>query len=233
MSIDNMESKKMNSRFIGVLFISVLVTWFIGYALIESVIAVPDYLNTIHIYKNKVLLGAFFELIEAAGVVGVAVILYPVLKGYNKNSAKGYLAFRIIEAVILIVITLSSLLLVTLSQVYSTALSPDTETYKTVGALLFAIRMDWSQMIVALFFSFGAMILYYVLYKTKLVPAIISVWGLIAGVLVFLNQLVLVFSGKNLGVFLGLPMLLNELVLGIWLITKGFNVSLTDSVSSN
>ena len=62
-------------------------------------------------------------------------MLNPIIKGYNENLTDGYLAFRIIESVLLIVITLSSLLLITLSQEYNTAVNSDIDTLKTVGAI--------------------------------------------------------------------------------------------------
>jgi len=218
-----MKSEKSIARSIGVLFLLVLVTWFTGYALIESVIAKPDFLNTIIGSKNTVQLGVLFELLQAAGVVSIAIMLFPIIKGYNERLAIGYLGFRIVESFMLVVIALSALLLISLSREYTSAIDPDTDYFKTLSALLYSLRGEWSQMILALFFSFSGIILHYTFYKTKLIPRFIALWGLVAALLVLINQLMFILFEENLGVYLGIPMLLNELFLGIWLLARGFN----------
>ena len=67
---------------------------------------------------------------------------------------------------------------------------------------------------------------YYMLYQTKLVPRFLSVWGFIGAALVLTNTIFEIFGlnlGTGIGLLTGLPMLLNELFLGGWLIMKGFN----------
>lgn len=64
----------------------------------------------------------------------------------------------------------------------------------------------------------GALLFYYVLFRTKLVPRFISVWGFVAAMLViFLNVFPLAESMK---MYFALPIMLNEIFLGIWLVIK-------------
>ena len=76
-----------------------------------------------------------------------------------------------------------------------------------------------------MFFILGALIFYYLLYQSKLIPRFISVWGLIAVAMVPLQYF-------NLGLILVLPMISNEIFLAIWLIVKGFNSSAIASGSA-
>jgi hypothetical protein len=68
--------------------------------------------------------------------------------------------------------------------------------------------------------------LYSMLYRAKLIPGFISVWGLVGAALVLANTMFDMF-GISLGVLgnLGILMLLNEVFLGVWLIVKGFSPS--------
>jgi hypothetical protein len=79
-----------------------------------------------------------------------------------------------------------------------------------------------------IFFSLSALLLYYLLYQSRLVPRFISIWGLVAVALVMTWNL-LELSGIHVstGMVFGLPIILNELLLAIWLIVKGFNTATT------
>jgi hypothetical protein len=73
------------------------------------------------------------------------------------------------------------------------------------------------------------------LYRTKLIPRFISVWGLVGAITVLTTTMLDIFAlsvGPAIGLVLGLPMLLNELFLGVWLIIKGFNPSAISSLSA-
>jgi hypothetical protein len=94
-----------------------------------------------------------------------------------------------------------------------------------VGALSIAQRASVSGLLIPVFFSLGALLFYYLLYQAKLLPRFISVWGFISAVLILiLNLLSLNLEiGISIGMIFALPMILNEIFLGIWLIVKGFN----------
>jgi hypothetical protein len=72
-------------------------------------------------------------------------------------------------------------------------------------------------------FIAGALLFYLLLFRTRLVPRFLSVWGLIASVML------LVITGLGLAGIkspildaLLMPMIGNEVVLAIWLMVKGF-----------
>jgi hypothetical protein len=70
------------------------------------------------------------------------------------------------------------------------------------------------------------------LYQSNLVPRWISVWGVIAAVLLVLVNLLEVMGIIPGLMVLYLPIILNELVLAIWLMVKGFNPSALASGSA-
>jgi hypothetical protein len=74
-------------------------------------------------------------------------------------------------------------------------------------------------------FSIGAMVFAFLLYRTYLVPRWLSVWAFIGGALLLLEGLLVIFSLSNslTSATLFVPVAVNEMVLALWLIIKGFD----------
>jgi hypothetical protein len=73
------------------------------------------------------------------------------------------------------------------------------------------------------------MMFYYVLYRSKLVPRWLSGWGLLAAIPYFVSGVLglfaLVIPMSSIQMILVLPLAVQEMVLAVWLIVKGFNSS--------
>jgi len=216
-------SIKNTGRIIGALFFIVMLLWYLGYATIGGVIDSPDYLQTIYPNRIKVMTGVLFELLEAAAVMGITFLLFPILRRQSDRLAISYVGFRVLETVMLLVSLLCSLLLITLSQQYIESGMTDTTYFETTGILLKETRMKWSLYILGLFHPLAALPLYYFLYKSRLIPRFISIWGFLAALWILIDEVILESFGLGLVSIGGIAMGLNEFVLGIWLIIKGFN----------
>ena len=105
----------------------------------------------------------------------------------------------------------------------------DASYYQTAGALLQALK-DWAGIPEQFPYGLGVLLLNYVLYQSELIPRWLAVWGLIGATLLLAMGLLRMF-GKPV-IFLAIPIILNELVLAIWLIVKGFNSSAIASESA-
>jgi hypothetical protein len=219
------DTNKRVARSVGALFLVAMVTSLAGGVWLESMLAAPDYLDTLAANETQVLIGVLLELTNCIAVVGIAVLLFPILRDHAETLALGYLGLRLVEVVILIVAVISPLALVALSREYAAAGGPEATSFQVLGTVLIAARAQMADLLVPIFFGVGAFLLYYSLYETRLVPRIISVWGLIAVVLMVGRNLLAAF-GVSVGVdmVLVLPMILNEIFLGIWLIWKGLAV---------
>jgi len=209
---------------VGAFFLIAMVTSLAGGIWLESMLGAPDFLSTVSANKVQVLTGSLLELINCIAVVGIAVGMFPVFKKYGEGLALGYVALRIIEATVLVVAVISPLALIPLSQAYLAAGSSDTSSFQAVGSLLVAVRGQLAGLLVPIFFGAGALLFYSLLYRSRLVPRFISIWGLIAVVLLLAWNLLEAFGVSiSAGMVFGLPIILNEIFLGIWLIAKGFN----------
>jgi hypothetical protein len=133
-----MNSNRKTAAIVGALFLTALVTDLVGGELLERIIHAPDYLTNVYPSKIQLILGMLLELIAAAAVVGIPVMLFPTLKKYSERIALGYVGFRIIEAVIIAVYVFSVPSLLTLSKEYVRAGSPDASYFQTIGASLMA-----------------------------------------------------------------------------------------------
>ena len=210
---------KRNARIVGALFLIAMVTSLVGAGLIEPILGTPPSFPEISGRENLVLTGVLLELTNGLAVLGIAFLLYPILRKVDESLATGYVTFRIIESGIIVAAVITPL--VALSREF-TATAPG--TYGAVGTALIAVRANLTGQLLGIFFSLGAFVLYGLLYRSQLVPRFISIWGLLAAVLIFAwNLLELIGVGIEFGMVLALPIILNEIFLGIWLLARGFD----------
>lgn len=190
----------------------------------------PDYLLKASANSTSVLLAAFFHFLMAPIYVGIAISLYPVLKNYNQCLAIGFAAFRIIASVFIIVGVIILLLLLTLSQEFVSHGNPDILYYQTTGGLLQVGRDLTNHVATVLAVSFGGLLFYALLLSSKLVPGWLSVWGLLGTILAIVASYLIMFQFieviSKTYILLNIPMAMQEIILGIWLIIKGFNPNL-------
>jgi len=221
-----MNSSTSRSRAVGVLFIVATVASALGVVLLGSILEDPGYLTDAAADEVQVSFAVLLDLIAAASIAAIAVMIFPVLKRQSETSALGYLAARIIEATIIVVGAIGLLSILSLSQEYVQAGGPDPAGFRPLGPVLLELR-DWTDLIATQFvFGLTALILNYALYQARLVPRWLSVWGLIGAVLAIAAGVMGIFGQdpfSTFSVLLFLPIAVNEMVLAVWLIVKGFN----------
>ena len=222
-----MDSNRRIAVVAGVLFIIATVADVISrVALVQPILGDQVDFARISANENQVLPGALLLLIGAAAAAGIAIALYPVLRQQSEGLALGSVAFRLIEGALYVGIVVCVLLLVTLSRESEKAGAAASSAYEATGALLMAARDSLGEVAV-LIFGLGALLYYWVFYESRLVPRWLSAWGLLAiasvmvsGVLVILR---LAEPMSTTQVVLALPIAVQEMVLAVWLIARGFN----------
>ena len=218
-----MNTDKNIARIVGILFIIGTVAGVLSFVFSGPVLEDPDYLVEVSAKENQVIIGALLILVMGFALAMVPVMLFPIFKKHNETLAIGSIVFRgVLEAVTYIAIAIISLLILTLSQEYVKAEAPDASYFQTTGALLLAAE-DWITHILAIVFSIGALIIYYLFYQSTLIPRWLSIWGIIGGLL-YLSVPLLGIFGSALDILMA-PLAIQEMVLAVWLIVKGFNSS--------
>jgi len=207
----------------------------LGSVFFGPILDAPDYLINVSENENQMVILCLFILIMGFAVAGIGIMMYPILKKHNEALALGYVGFRVIEGVLFIVSVVSLLSLLTLSQEFVKAGAPDASHFQTLGTLL-QEEQYWVYHMGTISFGLAAPIFYYLLYQSKLIPRFLSVWGLIGVPLWLAASLLIMFgsltASSGLVMFLYLPIGVNEMVLAVWLIVKGFNSSAINSQSA-
>jgi hypothetical protein len=158
--------------------------------------------------------------------------LYRIFKKHNEALALGAVLFRgVLEAVCYIGMVISMFLLLTVSQLYEKTGAVGAANLQTLGATLIA-TVNWVNLILAIVFSVGALMIYTLFYQTRLIPRWLSGWGFVGAVLYFFAPLVTMFVSQNMTLsldsgfgFLMIPLAIQEMVFAVWMIVKGFDTS--------
>src|ERR1700748_1255488 len=139
--------------------------------------------------------GAFLEVIVALAGIGTAVTLYPVVKRQNEGFALGFVTSRLLEAAMIFTGVLSLLSLVTLRHDLGGAAGANAAALVTTGASHVAIY-NWTMLLgQTLMPCINALLLGSLMYRSRLVPRVIPVLGLIGGPLLLAAVIVTLFSG--------------------------------------
>ncbi|MCM3635140.1 MULTISPECIES: DUF4386 domain-containing protein [Paenibacillus] len=212
---------RTNERIIGVLFLIATASYMIGSTLIEANLTSSDYLSHIYSNRTEIYIGLLLEFMNSAVVVGIAMLLFPLLRHHKESIAIGYLSSRIIESVLLIVGIISPLVLLTLSETFNTADGTNWESYSVIGELLIkGQEMTFELAMLAL--GIGSVMICYLMYRKKLIPRPLSLLGIVGYASLFASSCLSII-GVDPGIVLFIPGGIFEIGFPIWLIVKGFN----------
>jgi hypothetical protein len=222
----------MTAVIVGILFIIGTVSGILSGVVALPILDAPDYLSAVAANPNQMITGAILVLVMGLPLAMVPVVMYPLFRRHNEVLAFGSVIFRgVLEAVCYMIIVMSWLLLVVLGQHYVAAGAPDASYYQTLGALLRATG-HWTDHLLAIVFSIGALMIYSLFHKSKLIPRWLSVWGFVGGILYLAVPLVNLFDplrpmlsvASGVGILM-VPLAVQEMVFAVWLIVKGFSPS--------
>lgn len=153
------------------------------------------------------------EVVSGIAVVGIAVLMFPLFKFQSKKLTFSYLSLKLVEGALMIIAGISFLS-------FSLPFLQMRNPIYTVHTHIFIV---------------SALMFYILLYKSKIVPKWISIWGIIAIPLLLTANLLEFFNGRIptiMSVIGYSPIVLNEAVLAFWLMIRGFNSQRFNSTSS-
>jgi hypothetical protein len=216
-----MKTYRLNAVMAGVLYIIGTV------AGILSVVAVggfpgSDFKAFMTNDPSQIVLGAFFIVVMGFSLAAMTLFLYPLFRKDSEPLAMGMVLFRgAFEGTWYI---LSAFIWVTLAELVTKIDTAGAESaaLESLGAVV--LHTDGKLGDIGTFaFIIGAVCLYASFYRTRLIPRWLSVWGLV-GTVPYVPYYALHFFDIDPGLmFLVLPLAVQEMVMGLWLIIKGFN----------
>lgn len=217
-----MYSNMLIARIVGVLFIVGTVAGILSLAVTGPILNSPDFLGEISTSETRIITGSLLVLVMAVSLSLIPVVLFPIFRGYNEIIALAAVVFRgVLEAVLYIAIAVSWLLLVVVGRETAGASASQTASLLSLGTLLQGAE-DWSAHILSIVFSLGALMIYWLFYTSRLIPRWLAVWGLLGGVLYLITPLLGMFGFEQFRALMA-PLAVQEMILAIWLIIKGFN----------
>ena len=175
-------------------------------------------------HDNRIIFGAFLELLLIIANIGTAVVVYPLLKRVNEICALGYVTARLVESTFILVGLLTMLAVVTLQR------NPSAGTEATLGAIAYTLAAikDWTFLLGPGFIVGvgNGLLLGYLMYQSELVPRPMAVLGLVAGPLIIISGIAVMFgvaqAGGPLQGLATVPEFIWELFLGIYPLVWGF-----------
>ena len=213
-------SRMTYSRLIGALFLVGFLFYGVGAALVTSVTGVPDFLSTISAHQTTLVIGAFLMLLNTVVEVGKGVLFFPILENHGKRSALAYLAFIIVQVVLLDIGVIGLLMIVPLGQQAVATEQASAAWAQGVGSLL----IQWNATAYSIgeaTLGVGGLFLCCLLFRTRLIPRFLAVGGLIGYVSLMVGMIAEIF-GIHVGLMLSIPGIFFEVGLPLWLFIKGF-----------
>jgi hypothetical protein len=222
-----MRSRDIRATTAGVLLIVATVASLVATALLGSLLDGPDFLAGVSQHQDRVLTAGLFQLLAAFTSAAIAISFYPLLRTHAAAMALGSVAFRVIEGVFYAVSAAGTLVLVALSDQLRAGGALGAATQAS-GELARDLR-EAAAVVGVLAFYVGGTLYYLVFYRSRLIPRWLSVWGLAGTTLGAIGALLVLFRAIDTmsapQVALNVPIGVQEIVLAVWLIWKGFNMT--------
>lgn len=216
-----MNTNKRSSRLLGAAFLLQAVTSLISGLILMLVLIEPESITE---SMNNIAANAWLmrtsiigDVITAIGIIFLGAILFLTLREQDEKIALVALGFYSLEAAILVASKIAAFSLLRISQEFVTAGQPT--SLQMIGNLAFE-SMDFGSKLLMLPFCLGAILFYYLLYKSGIIPRALSLWGLIT-VSIALVATLFALSGYEVPFFIYLPYAPFEFVAGIWILVKG------------
>jgi hypothetical protein len=223
---------RTTARIVGAMYLAGFIVGITGFVLIGSILSGPDHLATLPASSMLLAIAAVLWLMAAAWDAAHGVLMFPVLKQHNSERiAVGYLGFRIMDGLIIAIMVLFVLVQIPIGSEYLNAGASDASSLQALSTVFMQAQLD-AYNIAMITLGISGLILCYSFYKSKLVPRILAVWGLVGYAVILCGSVVEVL-GFNLLTIHAIPGGLWEVFIGVWLIVKGFNPSAFVSEPAN
>ena len=216
-------SNRRTAVFVGLLFLTATAAFIFAEAVTSRVLSQPDFL-AVASSQTSALATAAVLLFGQFGVVGIAVLLFPLLKRHGEALALGHVAFRITELAASLFYLAVPLLAIELGTGLTDG-TVDRAASTSLGALL---QAQHSVAILMIYLATGAagICMTTLLFRSRLIPRWLAILGLITYPTLLVGSVLDMFNVVNVTQGIGLltliPGALFELILPVWLIVKGF-----------
>lgn len=180
------------------------------------------------VFRNisSIKISIIVDLITYTASVVTAVLLFPILKPYSHKLSLWFLVFSIIGFANMIQANVNVYTVTKLSQDFTANPGVNDTLFQAI-TLSREYDSKMNHFFSLIIHSIGALAFYLVLFREKLVPRFISVFAIVAALLVITNVTLLIFDVKS-SMIVFLPNGIVQIILGMWLLWKGFSTTLSE-----
>jgi hypothetical protein len=216
-------SSRRTAVFVGLLFLTATAAFIFAEAFTSRVLSQPNFLVAAS-SQTFALATAAVLLLAQFGVVGIAVLLFPLLKRHGEALALGHVAFRITELAATLVFLAVPLLSIELGTGLADG-TVDRAASTTLGALLQA-QHSVAILLIYLATAAAGICMTTLLFRSRLIPRWLAILGLITYPTLLMGTILDIFNVVNvthgIGLLALIPGAVFEFVLPVWLLVKGF-----------
>lgn len=211
----------------GITFLFNLIVPTLGYVFIQSKLLVKEnpVLTAENIINNEFLfrIGILLEMFLAVGLVALGYSLFLLLRLVDKIISKFAFILKVVEASLMAVVTLFSFFALQIL-IHSNEFPAliENNIHILTG---FAFEQHSTLNSVPMLFLGIEMILFsFLLYRSELIPKLISGFGIFSFSLIFIYGIFSIINPAMNLMALTLPSFLFELICGCWLLIKGISI---------
>lgn len=191
-------SQRRIAIWVGVLYLIATIAPVLTLGAWGTLVDEPGILTNAAANESQPIMVALLNLVMAIAVAGVAFMIYPILMRVANSSveeglAHWYVGTRITEGAIFVVAVLGTMAFLPLSQEFLAAGSPN-DSYFQTSAIVLEFGIDLAYALGQTVFAVGAGMLYYLMFRSRIVPRWLSLWGLIASPLFVVASLSLLWT---------------------------------------
>ena len=229
-------SQRKAAKVAGIIFLFIVTGWILNWTLVESRLAVAGNaaaaVNNIMANEQLFRIGIANELIFAISGIVLAAALYIILKPVNRNLALLALVLKLAESVISAVIVLVSFISLQMlnGKASLTVIKP--EQLQDILGLFLNVRSTGAT-ISMVFLGLNFILFFYILFKSRYVPGILSAFGILSYSLILVYSFASILIPQNatvlsmvnpISMMFFTPSILFEIAIGLWLLIKGLNI---------
>jgi hypothetical protein len=215
-------STRLCSIATGILFIIGSAAGVLALVVMGDSLSGPDYLAEVAQHPDQMAVGAALIAVMELACAGIAYAMYPVLRERNSAIAIATVGLRTAEGIVYLVSAVVLMALVSVATGASAGMLESAATRAAADAL--KAVYEQASTIGMLPFTVAATLYYALFWQTRLVPRWLSGWGF-AGIVVALAVTVFCVIARQSPSdysFLMMPLAVQEMVLAVYLIAKGF-----------
>jgi hypothetical protein len=176
-------------------------------------------------HDTQVISACLLDFVNALAGIGSAVAVYPVAKRVSQSLSLGFVMTRMVEAAVIMVGVVALLAVVTMRQDHAGA-AADASALTVTGQSLVEAR-NWTFLFGPGFMAvFNALMFATLLYRSRLVPRVIPMIGLVGAPLLLTANILNAFGvgtqGAGWSMLCTMPIAVWELSVGFYMTFKGF-----------